>query len=163
MISIEILSIETQLSTFFLQNDNKLTHNCQKLWREKTIKSGGFQCFRRRSCHSENYRLLFICYHPNLYKRNILRFRIIIYRFHVFQTSGNPSLSIPMLLEPYEPQVHHTLNLNGSETPYHLKRKISLINYGTKISHRQKHQHFFSIKNQWKKEWLWKSNTPGNQ
>ena len=30
MISLEILSIETPLSTFFLQNDNKLTQNCQK-------------------------------------------------------------------------------------------------------------------------------------
>ena len=102
MILIEILSIETQLSTSFLQNDNKLNHNCQKLRREKTIKSDGFQCFRRRSCHSENYRLLFICYHPNLYKKNILRFRIIIYRFHVFQTCGNPSLSIFTLLKPYD-------------------------------------------------------------
>ena len=100
MISIEILSIEIQLSTVTLQNDNKLTHSCQKLWREKTIKRNGFQCFRRRSCHSENYRLLFICYHPNLYKKYILRFRIIIYRFHVFQTSGNPSLFT--LLGPYD-------------------------------------------------------------
>ena len=102
MISIKILSIETQLSTFFLQNDNKLTHSCQKLWREKTIRRGGFQCFRRRSCHSENYRLLFICYHPNLYKKNILHYRIIIYPFHVFQTSGNPSLSMFTLLVPYD-------------------------------------------------------------
>ena len=116
MTSIEILSIETQLSTFFLQNDNKLTHNCQKLWRKKTVKSGGFQCFRRRSCHSENYRLLFICYHPNLYKKNILRFRIIIYRFHVFQTSGNPSLSIFTLLEPYDASRPDTLNLKGIYT-----------------------------------------------
>ena len=42
------------------------------------------------------------CYHPNLYKKNILHFRIIIYRFHVFQTSGDPSLSIFTLLEPYD-------------------------------------------------------------
>ena len=125
MSSIEILSIETQLSTFFLQNDNKLTHNCQTLWREKTIKSGGFQCFRCRSCHSENYRLLFICYHHNFYKKNILRFRNIIYRFHVFQTSGNPSLSIFTLLEPYTHSVHHTLNLNGIYTSG--KRNILLF------------------------------------
>ena len=69
MISIEILSIETPLSTFFLQNDNKLTHNCQTLWRKNTLKSGGFQCFRRRSCHSENYRLLFIATTPIYTKR----------------------------------------------------------------------------------------------
>ena len=102
MISVEILSIETQLSTFFLQNDSKLTHKCQKVWQEKTIKSGGFQCFRHRLCHIENYRLLFSCYHPSLYKKNNLRFRIIIYRFHVFQTSGNSSLSVFTLLEPYD-------------------------------------------------------------
>ena len=42
------------------------------------------------------------CYHPNLYKKNILHFRIIIYRFLVFQTSGDPSLSIFTLLEPYD-------------------------------------------------------------
>ena len=142
MIPIEILSIETQLSTFFLQNDNKLTHNCQKLWLEKTIKSGGFQCFRHISCHSENYWLLFICYHPNLYKKNNLRFRIIIYRFHMFQTSGNLSLSIFTLLEPYDassPLVHHTMNLNRIYTGWKqntlpFEEKISLINYGTKRS-----------------------------
>ena len=88
MFSIEILSIETQLSMLFLQNDNKLTHNCQNLWRKKTIKNGGFQCFRRRSCHNENYRLLLICCHPSLYRKNSLRFWIIIYCFHVFQTSA---------------------------------------------------------------------------
>ena len=158
MISIGILSIETQLSTFFLRNDNKVTHNCQKLWRKKIIKSGGFQCFRRRSCHSENYRLLFIFYHPNLYKKNILRFRIIIYRFYVFQTSGNPSLSIFTLLEPYDssspPYIEFKWNLHWWEEKhlYHLKKKISLINYGSKRSHSRKHQHLFSIKNQWKKE-----------
>ena len=102
MVSIEILSIKTQLSTFLLQNDNKLTHSCQKLWWKKTLKCDGFQCDRHRSCCSENYRLLFICFYPNLYKKNILRFRIIIYRFHVFQISGDPSLSIFMLLEPYD-------------------------------------------------------------
>ena len=122
MISIEILSIETQLSTFFLQNDNILTHNCHKLWREKTIKCGGFQCFRRRSCHSENYRLLFICYLPNLYKKNILRFRIIIYRFHVFQTSGNHFLIIFTLLEPYDasspPYIEFKWNLQWWEVKH---------------------------------------------
>ena len=119
MISIEILFIETQLSTFFLQNDNKLNHSCQKLWREKTIKSGGFQCFRRRSCHSENYRLLFIGYHPNLYRKNILRFQNIIYRFHVFQTCGNPSVSIFTLLELYDasspPYMEFKWNFTGGK------------------------------------------------
>ena len=99
----------------FLQNENKLNHNCRKLWREKTIKSSGFQCFRRRSCHSENYRLLFICYHPNLYKKNILRF----YRFHVFQTCGNPSVSIFKLQEPYDasspPYMEFKWNLTGGK------------------------------------------------
>ena len=38
------------------------------------------------------------------------------YRFDVFQTSGNPSLSIFTLLEPYDALVHHTLNLNGIYT-----------------------------------------------
>ena len=142
MILVEMLSIETQLSTFFLQNDNKLTQNCQKLWREKTIKCGGFQCFRLRSCHIENYR------YPNLYKKNILCFRIISYRFHVFQISGNPSLSIFTLLEPYDDLVHHTLNLKGIYTggklnTLLLEKKISLINCGTKRSHSQKYQRFF--------------------
>ena len=122
MISIEILSIKTQLSKFFLQDDNILTHNCQKLWQEKTIKRSGFQCFRRKSCHSENYRLLFICYHPNLYKKNILCFRIIIYRFHVFQTSGNLSLSIFTLLEPYDasspPYIEFEWNLHWWEAKH---------------------------------------------
>ena len=90
------------INFFFFFNENKLTHSCRNLWREKTTKSVGFQCFRRRSCHSENYRLFFLCYHPNLYKKNILSFRIIISRFHVFQTSGNPSVSISTLLEPYD-------------------------------------------------------------
>ena len=123
------------INVFFLQNDNKLTHTCQKLWREKTIKSGGFPCFRRRSCHSENYQLLFICYHPNLFKKNILRFRIIIYRFHVFQSAGNPSLSIFTLLEPYDapspPYIEFTLV--RSETPYQLKKK----NLSDKLRHKK--------------------------
>ena len=101
---------------------NLLTTVKKKLRWEKTIKGGGFQCFRRRSCHSENYRLLFICYHPNLYKKNILRFRIIIYRFHVFQTSGNPSLSRFTLLEPYDasspPYVEFKLNLHWREAKH---------------------------------------------
>ena len=168
MISFEILSIKTQFSMFVLQNDNKLTQNCQKLWREKTIKSGGFQYFRRRSYHSENCRLLFICYHPNLYKKNILRFRIIVYLFQVFQTSGNPSLSIFTLLEPYDasspPYIEFKWNLHLWEAK-HLT--IWSKNLTDKLRHKKisqsKHQHFFSIKNQWKKEWLWKSNTLGNQ
>ena len=39
---------------------------------------------------TKTIKLLFICYHPNLYKKNILHFQIIIYRFHVLQTFGNP-------------------------------------------------------------------------
>ena len=156
MISVEILSIETQLSTFFLQNDNKLTHNCQKLWRKipsKLVDFNASDADRVTAKIMDCY-----CYHPNLYKKNILRFRIIIYRFHVFQTSGNPSLSIFTLLEPYDasspPYIEFKWNLHWWEakTPYHLKKKISLINYGTKRSHSQKRQHFISIKNQWKKE-----------
>ena len=34
-------------------------------------------------------------------KMNRLRFQMIIYRFQVIQTSGDPSLAIVMLLEPY--------------------------------------------------------------
>ena len=89
-------------------------------------------------CHSKNYQLLFICYHPNLYKKNILHFRTIIYRFHVFQTSGNPSLSIFTLLEPYDasspPYIEFKWNLHWWEAK-HLtiwRKKISLINYAQK-------------------------------
>ena len=49
--------------------------------------------------------------------------------------------------------VHHTLNLNGIYTsgkrktlPFEEKKKISLINYDTKRSRSQKHQPFYSIK-----------------
>ena len=72
--------------------------------------------------HSENYRLLFICYHPNLYKKNILRFRIIIYRFHVFQTSGDPSFSIFTLSEPHDasspPYIEFKWNWHWWETKH---------------------------------------------
>ena len=159
MISVEILSIETQLSTFFFffffffQNDNKLTHNCQKLWREKTIKSGGFQCFRRRLCHIENYRLLLICYHPNLYKKNNLRFRFIIYRFHVFQTSGNSSVSIFTLLQPYDasspPYIEFKCGKRNT-LPFEEKSLFDKLRH-KKISH-SKTSTLFLHKNQWKKE-----------
>ena len=55
------------------------------------------------------------------------------------------------------------VTLVGSEISYYLKKK----NPSDKLRHKKisqsKHQHFFAIKNQWKKEWLWKSNTLGNQ
>ena len=79
-------------------------------------KSGGCQCFRRRSCQSNNYWLLFICYYPNLYKKDILRFRMFVYRFHVFQTSGNSSLAIFTLLEPYDASSPPYIEFNGIYT-----------------------------------------------
>ena len=63
--------------------------------------------------------------------------------------------------------VHHTLNLNGiynggkrNTLPFE-EKNLWLITAQKDLS--QKHQHFFSIKNQWKKEWLGKSNILGNQ
>ena len=64
----------------------------------------------------------------------------------------NPFLSIFTLLEPYDasspPYIEFKWNLHWWEAK-HLtiwRKKISLINYGTKRAHSQKHQHFFSIK-----------------
>ena len=55
-------------------------------------------------------------------KQNILRFQTIIYHFHVFHTSGNPSLSIFTLLEPYDasspPYIEFKWNLHWWEAKH---------------------------------------------
>ena len=39
---------ENSLSTFFLQNDNKMTKTCAKTWGRETLKDGLFLKFQRR-------------------------------------------------------------------------------------------------------------------
>ena len=80
---------------------------------------------------------------------NRLRFQMIIYRFQVIQVSRDPSLSIFMLLEPYDtsspPYIELKWNFTvvGSETSYPLMKTLSLINRSSQRTQRLANQHFF--------------------
>ena len=80
----------------------------------------------------------------------------------------NPSLSIFTLLEPCDasspPYIEFKWNFHWWEAKHlTIWRKNLTVKLLHKKVSQQKRQHFVSIKNQWKKECLWKSNTLGNQ
>ena len=105
---------------------------------------------------------------PIYTKRTFYTSRLSSIVFMYFKPAGILPYQFSRCLSRMTHLVHHTLNLNGIYTggkrntlPFEEKNLTDKLRH-KKIS-RSKHQHFFSIKNQWKKEWLWKSNTLGNQ
>ena len=144
-ISNRIPTNENWLSTFFLQNDNKMTKTCAKEGGRETLKDGIILKLQR---HIVSQRKLLIVIH--LFSSRFMTndyWNLLCYRL-TFTCVSEPRGSLLVDFYMFRKLCHNLTTMHlllmmftlvWSETHHHFRKKVLLANFDTKGPHTQKH------------------------